>query len=223
MNQVAVGSIEKRELPAVVDLLARAMRDNPTSIGMFGPDPERRLRSLRTVYGVLLSDLAQPPLVARWGGRVVGAAAVSPPEACFYRRSQARTRRIGFAGRSLYVESPRVPWRHLPGLLRIGLPALGRIATMTRAGSAHDPAHRHWHIELVGVDPELQGQGIGGKLMEAALGPADEAGEEAYLETDTPENVAFYRRRGFEVTGQEEPLQVRTWYMERPPTVGPTT
>jgi hypothetical protein len=44
----------------------------------------------------------------------------------------------------------------------------------------------------------------------------DAAGEPAHLETDTPENVRFYGRLGFDVVAQEEPLGVMTWYMTRP-------
>jgi hypothetical protein len=53
--------------------------------------------------------------------------------------------------------------------------------------------------------------------MDAVLRQTDAAGEPAYLETDTPQNVAFYRRRGFEVIDRSEPLGVSTWYMARQP------
>jgi hypothetical protein len=52
--------------------------------------------------------------------------------------------------------------------------------------------------------------------MGAVLRHTDAAGEPAHLETDTPENVRFYGRLGFDVVAQEEPLGVMTWYMTRP-------
>lgn len=218
---MTIAPMERHELPAVLDLYTRALRDNPSNVGMFGPDPERRLRSLRVIYSMLLADMALAPVVARSGSRILGAVAVSPPETCFYRRSPARVRRIGLLGPHVSIESPDIPWRHVPSLLRLGLPALERAGTMLRAGASHDPVQRHWHVELVGVEPEVQGQGIGGRLMAAALRPVDAAAEPAYLETDKPENVTFYRRCGFEVTGQEEALGVPTWYMERLPATDP--
>ncbi len=215
IEQVILGPMEPHELPAVVDVLARALRDNPSFIGMFGPEPDRRLRSTRVLCRVLLSGQSEPPMVARLAGVVVGAAAVSPPQTCFSSGSRSRRYRISIAGRGVTIES-EVPWRQLLGLLRLGLPALHRAGLMARSSTIHDPAVRHWHFELVGVEDDLRGQGIGGKMMEAALRRADAAGEVACVETDTTRNVEFYRRLGFEVTATEESLGVQMWYMERP-------
>lgn len=140
---------------------------------------------------------------------------MSPPETCYFRRSRTRVHRIHVAGRDLHIETPSVSWRQLPALLRLGPPALNRAAVMAHSSTTHDPAARHWHVELLGIEPDLQGHGIGGKLLEEALREAHAVGEPAYLETDTVENVEFYQRRGFKVVAQEDPLGVRTWYMER--------
>ena len=43
----------------------------------------------------------------------------------------------------------------------------------------------------------------------------DAAGEDSYLETDKPENVALYSRFGFEVIDQAEVLGVANWFMWR--------
>lgn len=43
----------------------------------------------------------------------------------------------------------------------------------------------------------------------------DAARENAYLETDKPENVRFYRRFGFEVIGEGEVLGVANYFMLR--------
>ncbi len=43
----------------------------------------------------------------------------------------------------------------------------------------------------------------------------DENGENAYLETDKPENVALYSRFGFEVVDEAEVLGVANWFMWR--------
>jgi hypothetical protein len=44
---------------------------------------------------------------------------------------------------------------------------------------------------------------------------ADADGLPAYLETDRSENVAFYRRSGFEISGRTEILGVCVWRMLR--------
>ena len=52
-------------------------------------------------------------------------------------------------------------------------------------------------------------------LMQAFCEKMDEAAEDSYLETDKPINVRFYEKFGFEVTGEDEVLGVRNWYMYR--------
>ena len=65
------------------------------------------------------------------------------------------------------------------------------------------------------VDAHLQGMGIGSKLMRVFCAKMDAAGEDAYLETDKPENVRFYERFGYEVIGEERVLEVQNWFMRR--------
>lgn len=62
----------------------------------------------------------------------------------------------------------------------------------------------HWHLFGIGVDPAHQGEGIGSALMDAGLAKADESGYPCYLETASEENVRFYSKRGFEVTGETQ-------------------
>jgi ribosomal protein S18 acetylase RimI-like enzyme len=57
--------------------------------------------------------------------------------------------------------------------------------------------------------------GIGTKLMRVFSARMDAAGEDAYLETDKPENVRFYERFGFEIVGEQEVLGVPNWFMTR--------
>jgi ribosomal protein S18 acetylase RimI-like enzyme len=77
----------------------------------------------------------------------------------------------------------------------------------------------HWYLWFIGVDPDVQGQGIGSSLLEPALAQADQDGVPCYLETQTEENVAFYRKHGFDVIHEEQlpgggPL---IWIMVREP------
>jgi len=53
-------------------------------------------------------------------------------------------------------------------------------------------------VDWVGVAPEVQGTGIGKKLMEAAEAYLDRKGvKRAVLDTDRPKAVGFYVRRGY--------------------------
>jgi len=59
----------------------------------------------------------------------------------------------------------------------------------------------HWYLLIVGVDPSLQGRGLGSALVKEGLTRADEANCPCYLETSEERNLAFYERHGFVVVG----------------------
>ena len=61
------------------------------------------------------------------------------------------------------------------------------------------PAQPYWCLEVVGVDPEARGFGIGTRLLEPVLDLADEPGQRCYLETMIERNVGWYLEIGFAV------------------------
>ena len=61
-------------------------------------------------------------------------------------------------------------------------------------------------FEAAGVRPDLQLAGRGTALIEAALALVDAAGEESYLETTKPANVAYYERFGYASIREPVPL-----------------
>jgi ribosomal protein S18 acetylase RimI-like enzyme len=106
--------------------------------------------------------------------------------------------------------------RLLPALLALGPRSAGRTMSWLGAWSKHDPDEHHLHLGPVAVDVHLQGMGVGSLLMRAFCQRMDEAAEDSYLETDKEINVRFYEKFGFEVTGEDDVLGVRNWYMFRP-------
>jgi ribosomal protein S18 acetylase RimI-like enzyme len=61
----------------------------------------------------------------------------------------------------------------------------------------------HQYIFLLGVDPEKQGQGYGGKLLQYVLQVAEEKGQPCFLETHGEKNVAIYEKYGFKVVAED--------------------
>ena len=72
---------------------------------------------------------------------------------------------------------------------------------MGRAVAAARRGTRSWYLQLLGVEPDRQGSGIGSALVREHLRLADRQGVAAYLET-TIENLGFYGELGFEVIGE---------------------
>lgn len=97
-----------------------------------------------------------------------------------------------------------------------------RYSAMLAAEAACAPlrsAEPAFLLATVGVRPASQGGGIGARLLRPGLAEADRAGLPAVLETSASANLRFYRRLGFEVTGE---VTVpgggpRVWAMRRPP------
>lgn len=200
LEALEIGTVGAAEMEEAVGVMVRGMRDNPNVVAAFGQDEERRHGRLLRLFGAVAA--AEVPgrdrdmLAARGpDGSILGVCGMMPPGRC--------------------QPGPGRQLRLLPALLALGLRSAGRTMSWLGAWSKHDPAHRHWHLGPVAVDAHLQGLGIGSMLMRAFCGRMDDAGEDAYLETDKEINVSFYEKFGFGVTGEEEVLGVRNWYMYR--------
>jgi len=76
-------------------------------------------------------------------------------------------------------------------------------AVLGQMDAAH-PGYRHWYLPWFAVDTALQGRGLGGQLMEPCLEIVDAGHLPAYLETPNSRTIPFYRRHGFEVTGEAQ-------------------
>jgi ribosomal protein S18 acetylase RimI-like enzyme len=113
-------------------------------------------------------------------------------------------------------------------MLRVGMGALPLRAGISgfvrfmRALSAVEKFHKavegpHWYLLAIGTKPDRQGTGLGSALVELGTSQADAAGIPCYLETATESNIAFYSKRGFEVTGEASLFSFTLSGMVRPP------
>ncbi len=75
------------------------------------------------------------------------------------------------------------------------------LATFEKMGEWH-PDDPHWHLPMIGVEPNAQNKGIGGALMSHGVSRCDREETLAYLESSNPRNISLYERHGFEVLGQ---------------------
>ncbi|MGO9558012.1 MAG: GNAT family N-acetyltransferase [Acidimicrobiales bacterium] len=76
-----------------------------------------------------------------------------------------------------------------------------------------------WYLNLLVADPSAQRSGVGTKLQEMVLERADEEGVPAYLETQNPDNLPYYRRFGYEVVQELHPVKEGPplWTLRREP------
>jgi len=75
----------------------------------------------------------------------------------------------------------------------------------------------YWYLQILGVEPALQGKGFSRRLLEPMLARADREGLPCFLETQLEKNVPLYQHFGFKVV--EEGLipgsNVYSWAMVR--------
>jgi len=92
-----------------------------------------------------------------------------------------------------------------------------RFKTLGGLMSDHTPPEDHWYLQLLATHPDWQRQGLGASLMDPVFRRADAEGLPCYLETETPDNVAYYRRHGFDVRSEwDVPDGPHMWGMLRP-------
>lgn len=166
------------EIDAAAYALGRAFYDDPLMMYLMPSDAKRA----RTMTHVMRSALrmAQPEDEIYTTDATHGAALFLPPG-----RSKLPL------GRILRVVAPQA-WRFGAGPLR-------RYMAVTDEFEHKHPEGDHWYLMTLGVDPDRQGQGLGGAMMSDILKRAEAEGTTVYLETNKPRNVVFYQKHGFKV------------------------
>lgn len=77
------------------------------------------------------------------------------------------------------------------------------------------------YLMILGVAPEFQGRGYGGRLLGGVIQESEERQLPIYLETSTESNIRMYEKFGFKVLGRvDHPIiNVPQWEMIREPSV----
>ena len=192
------GPLRDAEREPAVQVLARAFRDNPLNVAVIGSDdPDRRLRAnahgLRSLLPVAHAHGRVRAL--RAGGQLAAVLIAVAPGAHPLPPASLAARL-----RCLFGQGPRVARRW---------------AEVFEALAPLHPAEPHWYLGTLGVEPRQQGRGIGRALLDDWLADVDREPSCAYLETDRPENVAFYERAGFVAVGETRIFSVPVWRMRR--------
>ncbi len=182
----AVRQLEPIEIGLAGAMLARAFWDGPL-IGLLAPDPARREEVSRWFfeanarYGLLYGDVWA---VVGADDAVRGCAIWWAPE--HVEPDEERSTLSGLADGPLVVGPS-------------GWARLRQLSSFTSVLHHRVAPDRHWYLSVLGVEPALQGHGIGSRVMGPILDRLDAEGLPAYLETAVARNVAFYRRHGFEI------------------------
>ena len=187
-----VRTVTTADVPVLAGALARAFDDDP--IALFAhPSP-----------------LTRPPRQAYWfTGRL---RTLIAEELCFC--DDERT------GAALWAPADRweMPNSELLRVLRLANRRMPQVYAGFRRVDGVHPHEPHYYLAVLGVEPRGQRKGLGSKLLAPMLERCDREGVPAYLESSKEQNIAFYARHGFRVTGEVRmPRGPTLWLMWREP------
>jgi ribosomal protein S18 acetylase RimI-like enzyme len=196
-----IGPLGPAHEAEAAELLALAFCDQPLDRAVVGGSAARRQRAARAGMRATLSTTrgrADVRGAHRPGepSRLAGVLLALPPWA--------------------HPLPPPSPLVQLRTLLRQGPRVAGRWSEVGEILQAHRPPQPLWYLSLLGVEPELQGRGVGSALLRRWLVDVDAARQPAWLETARTENVRLYERFGFAVREELRLLGIPVWLMARP-------
>lgn len=179
MGNSSVSVVRESDQAKVLDTLVSAFMDDPVERWLY-PDIEEYLAH----FPLFLAAFGSRAFTAQtvWSlGEFLAVALWMPPG----------TEPDGDLVTSLLTESVS-PQRHEDAF-----------AVLEQMEIAH-PKYPHWYLPWLGVHAAYQGTGLGAQLIKYCLGIVDASHLSAYLESSNPRNISFYRRHGFEVTGEAQ-------------------
>jgi GNAT superfamily N-acetyltransferase len=98
----------------------------------------------------------------------------------------------------------------------LGDDAAHRFLQVSRIMQQHHPVEPCFYLLAMGVRPDRQGRGLGGRLLDAVTRRCDATGVPAYLEATSDDNRRLYERHGFDtVTALRLPQGPPLWPMWR--------
>lgn len=174
----------RADVGALSRTLGRAFFDDPVMCWML-PDADVRRRKLHRLFAALTRHhhLSGGGVEVAPDGEGIGAAALwDPPGGWQTTRGQEL--------------------RAMPSLLIAFGTSLRRGFEVTELMKKVHPEEPHWYLAIIGSDPDVRGKGFGQVLMRSRLDRCDAEHAPAYLESSNPDNVPYYQRFGFEVTGE---------------------
>jgi GNAT superfamily N-acetyltransferase len=181
---IDVHPLQKTDVRDASRVLGRAFYEDPIMTWML-PKAAQRAKSLPRMFAAM----TRHHFLAGGGAEVaindsgIGAAALWDPPG-----------RWKHSGRDELRMMPTLIWA-----FRSRMSAARQVMELMKETHPEEP---HWYLAVIGSDPTVRGGGFGQALLNSRLDRCDAEHAPAYLESSNPDNVPYYMRFGFEVTGE---------------------
>lgn len=99
----------------------------------------------------------------------------------------------------------------------IGEEALMRIEAYSDIKKVNKPSSPHFYINILGVNPQNQGKGIGSAMLSHIHQMSEQHSDSrgVALDTHTEKNVDYYQRFSYRVSNTAQLENVKNWFMFR--------
>lgn len=189
MHDSHISFMENNDIQESAKVLSLSMLNNPLHLAVFQGNGENERLEIEKMFFELFTKLPGIVFLAKENQKIVG---VMRMKSC--------------VGSEVLDESNRV---------KDEKDSSWRKSIWHKEWATYDPLEQHWHLGPIGVLPSHQGMGIGTRLMQRFCKEVDACSAKAYLETDSDENVRFYKKFGFEIISKSIIFNVENRYMAR--------
>ena len=200
MAEVIVKQLNIRDKDKVIDILFNAFESDPIMGYFFGDEYQKSARHLMKYICDVVEVSDSFLLGAFLNEELKGVASITYPE----NKQNSHTETIDSLDEQFAIA--------------VGEAVITRIETYSQVKKANKPSQPHFYLDILGVMPESQGQGIGKAIIKELHKISQESSQSSgvALETGTEKNVGFYQHLGYSVTVTTDIDNTKFWFMFKP-------
>lgn len=199
MIEIKITPVNKKDTQKIIEVLFAAFEQDPLMLYFFGNEYQNLAKYVMQ-YLCNLAHLTNSPILGAFTkGELKGVALITPPKIVIQDRQKA----IALADEQLAIA--------------VSPTAIARIETYFQIMEANKPKQPHFYIDILGVMPESQGQGVGKALLEAVHKMSESSPQSGgvALDTENDRNLGFYKSLGYSVSTITNLDRLKVWSMFR--------
>lgn len=199
MTKIEIKHLNTKHTDEIVDIFFAAFEQDPTMSYFFG-ERYQDLAPHVMRYMCNLADISNLLLMGAFiEEELRGVALVTPPDV-------------------VNVDKQEIAKLDEQLEIAVGEQVIVRLEEYFQIQEANKPKQAHFYLDILGVMPGSQGQGIGKTMMKALHQMSEESSQSCgvALDTENEHNLEFYQRLGYSVSTASNFAAITIWSMFRP-------